>query len=178
MKDYCGRLCQVCLVGRVSCHDFIMFHISCSETKKLIISSYFFSVVGCQWQTYSLYTVNMPFWCNAVSLSCSWSAWHKMYWYSCSLLMHLVKSCVWWMSYLTPSQSPIYQGADKPLAQPTSLSVVFSVQRTGGCPTGPDLEYRVGDQTLETQVDQFLLGCKCPVSCFLPGWAKDLPSPL
>jgi hypothetical protein len=29
-------------------------------------------------------------------------------------------------------------------------------------------------KTLEAQVGQFLLGCKCPVSRFLPGRAKDL----
>ena len=29
---------------------------------------------------------------------------------------------------------------------------------------GPDPENRVGDQDLEAQVGQFLLGCKCPVS--------------
>jgi hypothetical protein len=33
-------------------------------------------------------------------------------------------------------------------------------------------------QTLEAQVGQFLLGCKCPVSRFLPGLAKDLSAPL
>jgi hypothetical protein len=33
-------------------------------------------------------------------------------------------------------------------------------------------------KTLEAQVCQFLLGCKCPVSRFLPGWAKDLSAPL
>jgi hypothetical protein len=37
-------------------------------------------------------------------------------------------------------------GADKSLAQPTSLSIVFSFQGTGGSPTGPDPENRVGDQ--------------------------------
>jgi hypothetical protein len=31
---------------------------------------------------------------------------------------------------------------------------------------------------LEAQVGQFLLGCKCPVSRFLPGRAKDLSTPL
>jgi len=36
------------------------------------------------------------------------------------------------------------------------LSIVFSAQGTGGSPTGPDPENRVGGQ--------FLLGCKCPVS--------------
>jgi hypothetical protein len=40
------------------------------------------------------------------------------------------------------------QGADKSLAQPTSLSIVFSVQGTGGSPTGPDPETRVGDQDI------------------------------
>jgi hypothetical protein len=32
-------------------------------------------------------------------------------------------------------------------------------------------------KTLEAQVGQFLLRCKCPVSCFLPGRAKDLSAP-
>jgi hypothetical protein len=32
-------------------------------------------------------------------------------------------------------------------------------------------------KTLKTQVGQFLLGCKCPVSRFLPGRAKDLSAP-
>jgi hypothetical protein len=39
-----------------------------------------------------------------------------------------------------------YWGADKSLARPTSLSIVFSVQGTGGSPMGPDLENSVGDQ--------------------------------
>jgi hypothetical protein len=33
-------------------------------------------------------------------------------------------------------------------------------------------------KTWEAQVGQFLLGCKCPVSRFLPGRAKDLSAPL
>jgi hypothetical protein len=33
-------------------------------------------------------------------------------------------------------------------------------------------------KTLEAQVRQFLLRCKCPVSRFLPGRAKDLSAPL
>jgi len=45
-----------------------------------------------------------------------------------------------------------------------NLSIVFSIQGTGGSPTGPDLENRVGDQDTGSQVGQFLLGCKCPVS--------------
>jgi hypothetical protein len=32
-------------------------------------------------------------------------------------------------------------------------------------------------KTLEAQVRQFLLGYKCPVSRFIPGWAKDLSAP-
>jgi hypothetical protein len=39
-----------------------------------------------------------------------------------------------------------YRVADKSLARPTSLSIVFSVQGTGGSQTGPDPENRVGDQ--------------------------------
>jgi hypothetical protein len=40
-----------------------------------------------------------------------------------------------------------YRGADKSLARPTSLSIVFfSVQGTGGSHTWPDPEKRVGDQ--------------------------------
>jgi hypothetical protein len=70
------------------------------------------------------------------------------------------------------------RGAVKSLARPTSLSIVFfSVQGKGGSPTGPDPENRVGDQTVESQVGQFLPGCKCPVSRFLPGRVKDLLAP-
>jgi hypothetical protein len=41
--------------------------------------------------------------------------------------------------------SVMYRGADKSLDRPTSLSIVFSVQGTGGSPAGPDPENRVGD---------------------------------
>jgi hypothetical protein len=45
------------------------------------------------------------------------------------------------------------------------ISIVFSDQGTGGSPTGPDPENRWVIKTLEAQEeDQFLLGCKCPVS--------------
>jgi hypothetical protein len=44
------------------------------------------------------------------------------------------------------------------------LSFVFSVQGTGGSSTGPDLEMGWVIETLEAQVGQFLLGCKCPLS--------------
>ena len=45
-----------------------------------------------------------------------------------------------------------------------NFSNVFSVQRTGGSPTGPDPEIGWVIKTLEAKVLQFLLGCKCPVS--------------
>ena len=44
------------------------------------------------------------------------------------------------------------------------LSIVFSVQRTGGSATGPDPENRMGDQDTGSQVGQFVQGCKCPLS--------------
>jgi hypothetical protein len=74
-----------------------------------------------------------------------------------------------------------YRGADKSLARPTSLSIVFSVQVTGGCPTGQIRRVGWVTKTLEAQVGQFLLGCKCPLSRltrFLPGRVKDLSAPL
>jgi hypothetical protein len=49
-----------------------------------------------------------------------------------------------WSLYL----GTVYRGADKSLVRPTSLSIVFSVQGTGGSPTGPDPENRVGDQNI------------------------------
>jgi hypothetical protein len=42
--------------------------------------------------------------------------------------------------------NPKYGGADKSLARNTSLSIIISVHGTGGIPTGPDPENRVGDQ--------------------------------
>jgi hypothetical protein len=41
-----------------------------------------------------------------------------------------------------------YRDNDKSLARPTSLSIIFSVQGTGGSPTGTDPENRVGDQDI------------------------------
>jgi hypothetical protein len=49
-------------------------------------------------------------------------------------------------SAVLTSKNPIYRGADKSLARPTSLSIVFPVQRAGGSPTGLDPENRVADQ--------------------------------
>jgi hypothetical protein len=46
----------------------------------------------------------------------------------------------------------------------------FLVEGTGGSLTGPDLENRMGNlKTMEAQVGQFLLGCKCPVSWGIVG---------
>jgi hypothetical protein len=44
-----------------------------------------------------------------------------------------------------------------------NIQLFFSVQGTGGSPTGPDPENRLGDRTLEHQVGQFLGRCNCPV---------------
>jgi hypothetical protein len=38
--------------------------------------------------------------------------------------------------------------ADKSLARPNSLSIVFSVQATGGSPMGPDPESRLGHRDI------------------------------
>jgi hypothetical protein len=51
--------------------------------------------------------------------------------------------CFVWVSEQTATFA-LYRGAD--LARTTSLSIVFSVQGTGGSPTGPDPENRVGHQ--------------------------------
>jgi len=45
-----------------------------------------------------------------------------------------------------------------------NFQLFFSVQGTGGSPTGPDPENRVGDQDIGSPGRPFLLGCKCPVS--------------
>jgi len=45
-----------------------------------------------------------------------------------------------------------------------NFQLFFSVQGTGGSPTGPDPENRVVIKILEAQIGQFLLGCKCTVS--------------
>jgi hypothetical protein len=55
------------------------------------------------------------------------------------------------------------RGADKSLARPTSLSVVFSsVQGTGGSPTGPDPENRAGDQDIGSPDGPVLSGLQVP----------------
>ena len=44
------------------------------------------------------------------------------------------------------------------------ILIAFSVQGTGGSPTGPDPENRVGGQDIGSPGRQFLLGCTCQVS--------------
>jgi hypothetical protein len=63
-----------------------------------------------------------------------------------------------------------YQGADKSLAQPTFLSIVFSVQGTCGSPTGPDPENRVGDQDIGSIGRPVSSGLKVLGEAF-PSWS-------
>jgi hypothetical protein len=58
------------------------------------------------------------------------------------------------------------RGADKSLARTTSLSIVFSVQGTGGRPTGPDPENRVGDKDIGSPGRPVSSGLKVPVETF------------
>jgi hypothetical protein len=60
-------------------------------------------------------------------------------------------------------------GADKSLARPTSLSIVFSVKRTGGSPTGPDPESRVGDKDIGSPGIPVSSGLQVPGEPF-PSW--------
>jgi hypothetical protein len=63
----------------------------------------------------------------------------------------------------------MYRGADKSLARPTSLSIVFSVQGTGGSLTRPDLENRMGDQDSECPGRPVSSGLQVPGELF-PSW--------
>jgi hypothetical protein len=72
----------------------------------------------------------------------------------------------------------LYRGADKSLARPTSLSIVFSVQGTGGSPTGPDPESMVGDQDTGSPGRPVSSGLQVTGEPFLPGRVKDLSAPL
>jgi hypothetical protein len=67
-------------------------------------------------------------------------------------------------------RSALYRGADKSLARPTSLSIVFSVQGTGGSPTGPDPENRVGDQYTGSPSSPVSSGLQVPGEPF-PSWS-------
>jgi hypothetical protein len=64
----------------------------------------------------------------------------------------------------------VYRNADKSLARPTSLSIVFSVQGTGGSPTGPDPENRVGVQETGSPSRPVSSGLQVPGEPF-PFWS-------
>jgi hypothetical protein len=70
----------------------------------------------------------------------------------------------------TKSSKILYQGADKSLARPTSLSIFFSVQGTGGSQTGPDPESRVGDQDVGSPDRSVSSGLQVPGEPF-PSWS-------
>jgi hypothetical protein len=59
-----------------------------------------------------------------------------------------------------------YRGADKSLARPTSLSIVFSVQGAGGSPAVPDPENRVGDQDIGSPGRPVSSGLQVPAEPF------------
>jgi hypothetical protein len=61
-----------------------------------------------------------------------------------------------------------YWGADKSLARPTSLSIAFSVQGTGGSLMGPDPENRVRDQDIGSPGRPVSSGLQVPSELFLP----------
>jgi hypothetical protein len=64
----------------------------------------------------------------------------------------------------------LYRGADKSLARRTSISIVFSVQGTGGSLTGPDPENRVGDQDAGNPGKPVSSGLQVPIEPF-PSWS-------
>jgi hypothetical protein len=64
----------------------------------------------------------------------------------------------------------MYRCADKSLARPTSLSIVFSVQGTGGSPTEPDPENRVSDQDTGSPGMPVSFGLQVPGEPF-PSWS-------
>jgi hypothetical protein len=61
-------------------------------------------------------------------------------------------------------------GADNSLAQPTSLSIVSSVQGICGSPTVPDPENRVGDQNIGSPGRPVSSGLQVPGEPF-PSWS-------
>jgi hypothetical protein len=65
---------------------------------------------------------------------------------------------------------PYVPGADKSLARPTSLSIVFSVRGTGGSAMGPDPENRVDDYDLGSTGRPVYSGLQVPGEPF-PSWS-------
>jgi hypothetical protein len=64
----------------------------------------------------------------------------------------------------------MYRADDKSLARPASLSIAFSVRGTGGSPTGPDPENRVGDQDIGSPGRPVSSGLQVPSEPF-PSWS-------
>jgi hypothetical protein len=60
----------------------------------------------------------------------------------------------------------MYPGADKSLARPISLSIVFSAHGTGGSPTAPDPENKVGDQDIVSPGRPVSSGLQVPDETF------------
>jgi hypothetical protein len=63
-----------------------------------------------------------------------------------------------------------YRNADKSLARPTSLSIVLLVHGTGGSPTEPDPENRVGDEDPGSPGRPVSSGLQVPGEPF-PSWS-------
>jgi hypothetical protein len=84
--------------------------------------------------------------------------------------VHCCLSCVYIHPHLHAHLMLVtYRGADKSLDRPTSLSV-FSVQGTGGSPTGPDPENRVGDQDVRSSGRPVSSDLQVPSEPF-PSWS-------
>jgi hypothetical protein len=77
---------------------------------------------------------------------------------------------IFWRCVLKEYVVRAIPGADKFLARPTSLSIVFSVQGTGGSPTGSDPENRVVDQDIGIPVKPVSSGLQVPGEPF-PSWS-------
>jgi hypothetical protein len=93
--------------------------------------------------------------------------------HNCNYVIWDVTPCSisWIPSHYAPLKNvSIYQGADKSLARPTTLSIVFSVQGTGGSPTGPDPENRVGDEDIGSPGRPVSSGLQVPGEPF-PSWS-------
>jgi hypothetical protein len=70
-----------------------------------------------------------------------------------------------------------YRGADKSLSRLTSLSIVSSIQGTGGSQTGPDPENRVRDQDTGSPGRPVSSGLQVPGEQFPSDRAKELSAP-
>jgi hypothetical protein len=85
--------------------------------------------------------------------------------------------CIFFKAMILPSlafflamEFAMYRGADKSLARLSSLSIAFSAQGTGGSPTGPYPENRVGDQDIGSPDRPVSSGLQVPGVPF-PSWS-------